>query len=179
MVRRRRAGAFGEGDECRRSFEPARTAPWQQTCSRQCQKRRHNRRARGRRWDDLEAARHDERERQRQCRAGHRAAPPTCTYGQADICTWLGGEGVAEGSMSRTGFGSEPCSTPGPPTCTGASSTSATSTPPPRSETQPPRGGMTVRNSTRPGGNGPEKLAAQRGNGPEKFSSGGGNAGEN
>lgn len=95
--------------ECRGRFEPTRTAPWQKTCSEECRKRRRNRRARRRRREDVEVARFDERERQRQSRAERRGPPVvTCTYGQADPCTGLGAEGAAEGAVSQAGFGSEP-----------------------------------------------------------------------
>ena len=94
--------------ECRGTFEPARTAPWQETCSKACRKRRRNRRARQRRRDDLEAARLDERERQRQCRASRRPPLPTCPCVQTESCEGLGTT-AADQPVSRTGFRPEPC----------------------------------------------------------------------
>jgi hypothetical protein len=71
--------------ECRRRFEPERSAEkTQRVCGEECRKKRRRRLARRRRSKRVLDARVDERERQRRCRAKRQAAcgPPSGGDGQ-------------------------------------------------------------------------------------------------
>lgn len=121
QLHRRRSGRY-QGDmkhrsakrrrctECRKWFQPAPSArDTQKTCSEPCRARRRCKQAQRRRWEHVQQARVDERERQRDCRR--------CRRGQVSA--------QASGSPTR------PTSTP-MPTSTPAS------TPPPEPAVTPP-----------------------------------------
>ncbi len=91
MVRRSRC------TECRRWFEPVRSAGGsQKVCGEACRARRKRKLARRRRHEDLEAARADERERKARSRAARRereAAHSRTLTDTSESASWTGFDG--------------------------------------------------------------------------------------